>query len=72
MKRLAIAIAVLAVILAAGKAEGNYVEHGVADPEERINALEAGIKTPPDDAPGEVRGVADWGGDKSQKTGTFR
>ena len=39
MKRLAIAIAVLAVILAAGIAEAIYVDHLFADLEEKINAL---------------------------------
>lgn len=60
MKRLAIAIAVLAVILAAGIAEAIYVDHVFADLEEQINALEAAIKTPEDDALDEVRGLTDW------------
>ena len=60
MKRLAIAIAVLAVILAAGIAEAIYVDHVFADLEEQINALEAAIKSPEDDALDEVRGLTDW------------
>ena len=60
MKRLAIAIAVLAVILAAGIAEAIYVDHVFADLEEQINALEAAIKSPEDDALDEVRALTDW------------
>lgn len=60
MKRLAIAIAVLAVILAAGIAEAVYVDKVFAELEDGINALEAAIKSPEDDALDEVRELSQW------------
>lgn len=60
MKRLAIAITVLAVILAAGIAEAIYVDHVFGDLEKGINALEEAIKNPEDDALDEVRELSAW------------
>ena len=60
MKRLAVAVAVLLAIIAAGAVEAVYVDKVFDELAGRISLLESAIKDPEDDAIGEVRSLTEW------------
>ena len=60
MKRFVIALVILAAIITAGVLETVYIERTFDELDARINALEAAIKSPSDDALDEVKTLTDW------------
>lgn len=60
MKRFVIALVILAAIITAGVLETIYIERTFDELDARINALEAAIKSPSDDALDEVKTLTDW------------
>lgn len=60
MKRLVLALVILAVILAAGIAESLYVDKVFGELTRRIDDLEAAIISPEDDALDEVNELTEW------------
>lgn len=64
MKRLILALVILAVILAAGIAESLYVDKVFGELSDRLTALETAIKSPDDDALDEVKELTEWWEDK--------
>lgn len=60
MKRFVIALVILAATITAGVLETVYIERTFDELDARINALEAAIKSPSDDALDEVKTLTDW------------
>lgn len=71
MKRLIVALAVLALILTAGILEAVYVEGVFGELNAKIYALEDAIKSPEDDALDEVKSLVAWWEDKRTKLELF-
>lgn len=67
MKRLIVALVILALIIVAGVLESVTVDKVFGELEERIYALEAAIKSPDDDALDEVKELGEWWEDKRSK-----
>lgn len=71
MKRLIIALVILAVIITAGILESVYVDKVFGELYERLDGLEAAIKSPEDDALDEVKSLTAWWENKRSKLETF-
>lgn len=71
MKRLIVAIVILAAILAGGIAESVYIDRTFGELEDKLYALEASIKDPEDDALDEVKELTKWWEDKRKRIELF-
>lgn len=71
MKRLLVAIVILAAILAGGIAESVHIDRTFGELEDKLYALEASIKDPEDDALDEVKELTKWWEDKRKRIELF-
>lgn len=71
MKRLIIALVILALIIAAGVWESVYVDKVFGELYVRLESLERAIKSPDDDALNEVKSLTSWWDNKRAILETF-
>lgn len=71
MKRLIVAIVILAAILAGGIAESVHIDRTFSELEDKLYALEASIKDPEDDALDEAKELTKWWEDKRKRIELF-
>lgn len=71
MKRLIVAIVILAAILAGGITESVHIDRTFGELEDKLYALEASIKDPEDDALDEVKELTKWWEDKRKRIELF-